>query len=315
MDSKKELVGKQLSLMKTYLVLKAVPNELRQRILEYHDYLFTSSAAFADMHMFARMPPALTAQLDLATNRKLIARTAFFRDVSDATLVRLISELSPLVCVPGQLICVRGHPLVACYFIHRGRVRLDSERTHGEPTQLLSNSDNFGFEDYIVGCVQDVRPLYSASATSITYCDVVSLDGEALGEVLSDDPTFAQAIGRMRKSSRRSTEEERRAKGNGVANAVLRAGGLSMARRAFTRRCASQTAGSPGDAADQPGGATAEAPAAANGSRSTDDIGDGGDDPLIAATALERLQAFDARLKAEAEPPPLKESTNAGLQA
>ena len=63
-----------------------------------------------------QMPHALSAQLALSTNRRLAARCAFFRDISDASLLRLISELSPLVFVPNQ---VRGSlsltALTLCY--------------------------------------------------------------------------------------------------------------------------------------------------------------------------------------------------------
>ena len=47
MNSKKELSGKQLDTIRNYLYVKAVPNDLRSRILEYYEYLFTSSQALA----------------------------------------------------------------------------------------------------------------------------------------------------------------------------------------------------------------------------------------------------------------------------
>ena len=36
MDSKNALAGKQLDIIRNYLLLKAVPNDLRSRIREYH---------------------------------------------------------------------------------------------------------------------------------------------------------------------------------------------------------------------------------------------------------------------------------------
>ena len=119
MNSKKELAGKQLDAIRNYLLVKGVPTDLRARILEYYEYLFTSSAALADLNLFNNMPPALHAQLNLAVNRKLAARCAFFRDVSNASLVTLISDLKPLVFVPGQTIVVEGHTLTAVYFINK----------------------------------------------------------------------------------------------------------------------------------------------------------------------------------------------------
>ena len=71
MNAKKELAGKQLNMIKNYLIIKSVPSDLRSRILEYFEYLFTSSAAMENMSVFAQMPPALTCQLSLSTNRKI----------------------------------------------------------------------------------------------------------------------------------------------------------------------------------------------------------------------------------------------------
>ena len=107
MNSKKELTGKALNDIKQFLLIKGVTTDLRSRILEYYEYLFTSSAALDSslQDQMNQMPHALSAQLALSTNRRLAARCAFFRDISDASLLRLISELSPLVFVPNQ---VRG---------------------------------------------------------------------------------------------------------------------------------------------------------------------------------------------------------------
>lgn len=203
MDSKKELVGKQLSLMKNYLVLKSVPSDLRSRILDYHEYLFTSSAAFADMNMFEHMPPALTAQLNLATNRKLVTRCAFFRDVSNSTLVGLLSELHPLVAVPDQLITFEGNVLEAAYFIHRGRIRLEKKDVKEVPKVILNN-DNFGMEDFVTSRVNKKPATASATARAITYCDLVSLSCDALSRALVNDPQFEETVANRRRIAQRS---------------------------------------------------------------------------------------------------------------
>ena len=47
MNSKKEFT-ESLGRLKSYLIVKSVPTDLRSRILEYYEYLFTSSAALDD---------------------------------------------------------------------------------------------------------------------------------------------------------------------------------------------------------------------------------------------------------------------------
>jgi len=56
MNSKRELTGKQLEGIRNYLVLKAVPGDLRSRILEYYEYHLTSSASLASSIDFSQMP-------------------------------------------------------------------------------------------------------------------------------------------------------------------------------------------------------------------------------------------------------------------
>merc|ERR1711907_218963 len=124
---------------------KSVPSDLRSRILEYYEYLFTSSQSLGKELMVDQMPPNLAAQLNLSINRKLAARCTFFRDCSNACVVTLISDLQPLVFVPGQLIVFEGHPLTAIYFINRGLVQL-LERTI--PVGTLRDNDSFGLDDY-----------------------------------------------------------------------------------------------------------------------------------------------------------------------
>ena len=139
MNSKKELTGKQLETIRTALIVKGVPSELRGRVMEYYEYLLGSSAALEDRSLFDSLPPALSAQLNLSTNRKLAARCAFFKGVSNASLLALISELKALVFVPDQLIVKQGLLLADVYFINRGLVRT---ATHDGASTTLTNADN-----------------------------------------------------------------------------------------------------------------------------------------------------------------------------
>lgn len=74
MDSKNALAGKQLDVIRNYLLLKAVPTDLRSRILEYYEYMFTSSQSMEDLKLLQHMPPNLATQLALSVNAKLISK-------------------------------------------------------------------------------------------------------------------------------------------------------------------------------------------------------------------------------------------------
>ena len=72
------------------------------------------------MNIFDQMPPALSCQLSLSNSRKLASRCSFFHHVSNSSLLKAISSLSPLVFVPAQVIVKQGLPLANIYFINRG---------------------------------------------------------------------------------------------------------------------------------------------------------------------------------------------------
>lgn len=124
MDQKNALAGKQLDLIRNYLLLKAVPTDLRSRILEFYQYLYTSNQSMDGLQVLNMMPPNLSSQLALSVNAKIITRTSMFADLSDYPLLAVISCLSPVIFVPGQILCTAGHVLRQIYFISRGQVGL-----------------------------------------------------------------------------------------------------------------------------------------------------------------------------------------------
>ena len=156
-DKKNQLAGKQLDVIRNYLLLKAVPADVRSRILEYFQYIYTSSQSMDEVSQLQHMPPSLTTQLALSVNRELIRNCDFFCDVSNTALVAIVMRLEPLVFVPGQVIAAEGAPLHHIYFINRGKVevyaRLGQEDELGAPTEelvmTLSENDNIGMDEYL----------------------------------------------------------------------------------------------------------------------------------------------------------------------
>ena len=200
MDSKKEVFGKKLDEMKHFLMIKGAPRDMRMRVLDYYEYLFSSSVMLNDItrDQFEHMPPALSAQVNLTTTRGLITRCPLFHYVGDDTLVSLISTLDPLVCVPAQWVAVKGQSLENIYFIVRGRVQL-SARGH-EPARVLTNYDNFGAEDFVQACVDSAPATVTASARSITFCDVLGLATSTIETAVQDDADFEANIERRRRN-------------------------------------------------------------------------------------------------------------------
>ena len=181
MNSKKELAGKQLDTIRNYLILKGVPTDLRSRILEYYEYLFTSSQSLASSVKMDEMPPNLSAQLVIAMYRKLAAKCTLMKEVSEPCLITLMQGLVPCVFVPGQLLVFEGHSLHAVYFINRGHIQLLERTVH---VALLRDHDNFGIDDFMLGYTTNKPAIVRCTAKSITYCDVMTLSEEQLREAV-----------------------------------------------------------------------------------------------------------------------------------
>ena len=155
------------------------------------------------------MPITLSAQLVLTMNRKLASKCAFFREVSNACMVSLMSAMEPLVFVPQQLVVFEGHALTEVYFINRGHIQLIERTVH---IVILRDNDNFGLDDFMSSCLTGNPPIVKHTARAVTYCDVMTISLTKLNEVLAQDETFQQRM-RTGELGRRNPDGLRNRKG------------------------------------------------------------------------------------------------------
>ena len=241
MDSKNALAGKQLDIIRNYLLLKSVPNDLRSRILEYYQYIFTSSQSMEDMKWLNNMPLNLSTHLALSINKSIIAKCSFFHEVSNASLAALVSTLSPLVFVPGQLMCSEGQRLRMIYFINRGKVQLlrGAGSENEVLVRVLSDNDNLGLDDFSSSTERRVR----LTARSLTYCDVMSLSTEELSAALEYDASERL----KREAEKLRKQEEAAAAGGGegkekLAACLRKAGHIAKMSTLFKAKTAESSA-------------------------------------------------------------------------
>jgi len=217
MDSKKELAGAQLDSIRSYLIVKEVPVALRNSIIEYYEYLFTSSHGTQALQksVFDGVPLHLAAQLALSINRRLATRCTFFRDVSNESLLHLVGEMKPIVFTPRQQIYLEGEPLTQVYFINRGLVQLTRK---GEAIGMLGNNENFGLDDYVRACEAHGSHFLrepaqtSHSARTMTYCDVMILTIEELTGALAHDSVWRDRLDHLHAERANGAASEPKAK-------------------------------------------------------------------------------------------------------
>ena len=187
-DSKKEMCREKLETIGQYLIVHNVSSHLRNSILEYYEYLLTSSQSMEEQmrRELRELPPTLASRLALTVNRRIVTRCPFFKDLTDAALMTVLSKLRPQIYVPGQVVVVEGQPLRAIYFINKGIIHLlsrmgtDDEECVREKAQY----ENFGIE-----CFEKQGPnkLVTHSARAVTYADVMSLSTTDLARLLARD--------------------------------------------------------------------------------------------------------------------------------
>ena len=217
MDSKKELAGAQLDSIRSYLIVKEVPVALRNGIIEYYEYLFTSSHGTQALHksVLDGVPLHLAAQLALSINRRLATRCTFFRDVSNESLLHLVGEMKPIVFTPRQQVYLEGQPLTQVYFINRGLVQLTRK---GEAIGMLGNNESFGLDDYVRACEAHGSHFLgepaqtSHSAKTMTYCDVMILTIEELTGALAHDSVWRDRLDHLHAERANGAASEPKAK-------------------------------------------------------------------------------------------------------
>ena len=148
MDSKKALAAGKLRTIEAYLQLNSVTPELRSHILEFYEYLYTSTQSFEDLKLYQELPPSLATKLAITVHKRVVSRAPFFVALSDDAVLAVLARLKAVIYVPSQVILVEGSPLKAIYFVKKGKVALVSNLGNKELEAVqksFGQYDNFGF--------------------------------------------------------------------------------------------------------------------------------------------------------------------------
>ena len=109
MDSKKQMCRGKIETIGLYLLINNVAPDLRHAILEYFEYVYTSSQSMEDLHLLHELPPSLATQLAINVHRRTVARAPLLHLLTDDALVDCLARLHPQVYVPAQVRSPTGH--------------------------------------------------------------------------------------------------------------------------------------------------------------------------------------------------------------
>ena len=293
-----------------YLRIHSVPNDLRERVIEFYEYLYTSGTGMEDLHLLKDLPPSLASRLAVTVHRRIVTRASVFASLSDRALLGVLARLSPVIFVPGQVVQLEGHLVKAMYFIKRGRVQmlrglgLNIEKE----VRALGHYENFGLdeealleleltitstramEDEVAGegdskiAAVFTKHYARESARALTYCDAVSLSMPDLVAMLK---MGSSKWGSHSEHKRENDEKKRSIRNNRFVKAAASGAreATRMIRRVSSRPVSPPKAASPSKA-DGQGGCTLSSPARClTGGAAQATGGEGGGDMGGEATA------------------------------
>lgn len=207
MDSKKAIAAGKLETIGAYLQMNKVEATLKGQILEFYEYLYTSSQSMENLRLYQDLPPSLASRLAISVHRRMLSRCALLAGLSSDALLGILSRLRPRIYVPAQIIIVDGQPHTALHFVKKGRVSLLRGLNTPAEVQIRSvgQHEHFGLDlpasspnarhradEGLVGKMLLTTQYASEAARAETYCDVVSLFLSDLLEIFAEEKAWSK---------------------------------------------------------------------------------------------------------------------------
>jgi len=205
LDAKKSIAAEKLDTLGHYLQINAIGPDLRSRIFEFYEYLYTSSQSMEDLHLYQDLPPSLATRLSITVNRRIIARCSFLLGLTDDLLLCVIGRLRPCIFVPAQVVFTEGERLKTTYYVKKGTVvKLRAMGTEREMLiATVGQHENFGLDLANEGHDPSGRRAISLTQTyqyaketarAEMYCDVMTVSLEDLSPIFAHHDAWSRVF-------------------------------------------------------------------------------------------------------------------------
>ena len=116
----------KLDNVKTYMMLRHVPQRLQDRVIKWFDYLWLSKKSSDEEKTLNLLPNKLKAEIALHVHLDTLKRVEIFQNTEAGFLRDLVLRLRPILFSPGDFICIKGTSLflasISTLFISKGMV-------------------------------------------------------------------------------------------------------------------------------------------------------------------------------------------------
>lgn len=171
----------------TFLNYKKIPNELRESIYNYYNFLWDKRRGFDESSVMNDLPYSLRMRVALYMNKGIIEKINLFKGASEEIISEIVLQLKPEIFTPGDYIFREGENGDKMYFISFGEVEIINEKTNIVFAKM-GQGDYFGEMALLFSAKR------SASVRCLSYCDLYSLDRENFFRVINNYPEFAERI-------------------------------------------------------------------------------------------------------------------------
>ncbi|NCN10685.1 MAG: cyclic nucleotide-binding domain-containing protein [Leptospira sp.] len=178
---------KRMEKVNAFIKYRRLPRNLRNRILDYYDYLFERKIGSDESDFYNDLPKSLVRDIKLYLNKDLIAKIPFFKNASDALLTELVLSLKPVIYLPGDYVMRIGEIGHNLYFINKGHVQVISP-DHGGVLATLSEGSFFGEQALLS---DEPR---NASIKTNDFCELFTLEKKKFQDVIKKFPAFAREM-------------------------------------------------------------------------------------------------------------------------
>ena len=166
---------------------KRLPGEskLRNKVRLFYEHLHAKQRFFNEHEIIGDLSRDLQVEVILALNSSMICKNTFFKSLSGKAVTSLIQRLDMYSFLPNEIIVTEGEVGNEMFFIWDGSVEVyiddaDNEETGRKVLARLKEGEYFG--EIALMCELAIR---TASARSLTFCDLYTLTKQDVDEVLS----------------------------------------------------------------------------------------------------------------------------------
>ncbi|CAH1251717.1 CNGA1 [Branchiostoma lanceolatum] len=178
-----------LDTIKQYLMEEDIPETKQKQILKYYKYFWSRQRGVESEGIFDILPFTFRAEIAFQTNKGILDKTQFFAHHNMGFLRMLTLVLKPTLCLPSQVIAVKGDSASQMCFVHRGEIEVVSKE--GESLASFKHGRVFGELSLVFNIPR------TANLRAATNCDLMVLEKKDLHVILNHYPEVMKRLYEM----------------------------------------------------------------------------------------------------------------------